>query len=122
MKREGKLPFMKWKEFEHQIEQQTNISGEELKMICKWMHKNGVLLYFPLDGNDDRHLLNIPYRSTNASSDNKNDNKDEGNQGKGMVILEPQWLVDVFRSIIDHNRQISKEEKGKSLKLNDMEC
>ena len=76
-----------------------------------------MLLYFPLDGDDDRHLLNIPYRSTtSASSDNNNNNDEEGNQSnKGMVILEPQWLVDVFRSIIDHNRQISNEVKGKPL-------
>jgi len=140
-KRKIEQPFMKWKEFEKEINRVTenSISSKEIEEIVKWMHRCGVLLHFSeltsettigttqiteeIDSNRNLNPIEIEQEQQRSSSNPKEDSnhrKEDSNSieyhfdPESLVILEPQWLANVFKKVIDHKRrnEIDQDQNG----------
>ena len=65
------VPVMAWRDFEQEAGAAVGLSGESLRDAARTLHSWGELLYFDRDA----HLAQ-------------------------RVILEPRWLIDVFKSVV----------------------
>jgi cell division septum initiation protein DivIVA len=114
-KRKKEQPFMKWKEFEKEINRaiENSISSKEIEEIVKWMHRCGVLLHFS-------ELTSETTIGTTQITEDSNRMKEDSNSiedhfdPESLVILEPQWLANVFKKVIDHKRrnEIDQDKNG----------
>jgi len=139
-KRKKEQPFMKWKEFEKEINRviENSISSKEIEEIVKWMHRCGVLLHFSeltsettigttqlteeIDSNRNLNPIEIQQEQQHSSNTKEDSNhmKEESNSiedhfdPESLVILEPQWLSNVFKKVIDHKRrnEIDQDKNG----------
>ena len=102
---------MKWKEFEERMMKamEGNLSMNELKDIIEWMHRCGVLLHFDNKKEDEI------YQSSSSSSSNNNNNTPPSSiaefDPQSLVILNPQWLADVLKKVINHNKKETMNRK-----------